>query len=119
MLCIRRTNKIIRKLTHRNFTNCKEKSEKRQQEQCRQKNNNKSNASATGTEQIVDFLYAILSFYSSERQQSNKKKQTSEIFQKSTSKTVNFLVRNKIIALNFTIRLKLNLFSPLSVKLLV
>lgn len=85
MLSIRRTNKIIRKLTHRHFTNCKEKSEKSQQKECRKKNN-KSNASATGTEQIVDFLYAILSFYSSERQQNNKTKKQVKYFKNQPAK---------------------------------
>lgn len=84
MLSIRRTNKIIRKLTHRHFTNCKEKSEKSQQKEC--KKNNKSNASATGTEQIVDFLYAILSFYSSERQQNNKTKKQVKYFKNQPAK---------------------------------
>lgn len=73
MLSIRRTNKIIRKLTHTDTSQTAKKNLRKVNRRSVKKNN-KSNASATGTEQIVDFLYAILSFYSSERQQSNKTK---------------------------------------------
>lgn len=84
MLSIRRTNKIIRKLTHRHFTNCKKNLRKVNRRSV--KKNNKSNASATGTEQIVDFLYAILSFYSSERQQNNKTKKQVKYFKNQPAK---------------------------------
>lgn len=73
MLSIRRTNKIIRKLTHTDTSQTAKKNLRKVNRRSVEKNN-KSNASATGTEQIVDFLYAILSFYSSERQQNNKTK---------------------------------------------
>lgn len=58
MLSIRRTNKQNHPKIHTLFT--KEKKNLKADKQCKKRQR------ATGTEQIVDFLYAILSFYSSE-----------------------------------------------------
>lgn len=85
MLSIRRTNKIIRKLTHTDTSQTAKKNLRKVNRRSVKKNN-KSNASATGTEQIVDFLYAILSFYSSERQQSNKTKKQVKYFKNQPAK---------------------------------
>lgn len=85
MLSIRRTNKIIRKLTHTDTSQTAKKNLRKVNRRSVKKNN-KSNASATGTEQIVDFLYAILSFYSSERQQNNKTKKQVKYFKNQPAK---------------------------------